>query len=67
MLGIFLGPLGLIANTVQLFTYDASQTHKTIHILKADGIYYPLMDKDKDRDDKDKDKDKYNDKDKNKN
>ena len=39
---LFLGPLGLTANTVQIFTCHASQTHMTIHIPKAHDTYYPL-------------------------
>ena len=34
--------LGPTANTVKLFTSDASQTHITIHIPKAHDTYYPL-------------------------
>ena len=39
---LFLGPLGQTAKTVQIFTSDASQTHITIHIPKAQDKYYPL-------------------------
>ena len=41
-LSLLLWPLGPTANTVKLFTSDASQTHITIHIPKAHDTYYPL-------------------------
>ena len=52
---LLLGPLGLRANNVHLFTSDASETHNTIHILKAHDTFYPLVtqfviDSDSDRD-----------------
>ena len=58
----FLGPLGLTAKTVQIFTSGASQTYITIIFrkLKTRTIHWrPRDDNDKDtRKDKDKDKDK---------
>ena len=40
---LLLGPLGLTANTVQIFTCHASQTHMTIHIPKAHDTYSYLI------------------------
>ena len=55
--------LGPTANTVKLFTSDASQTHTTIHIPKAHDTYYPLTPPwwqwQIQRHTKDKDKDKH--------
>ena len=34
--------LGPTANTVKLFTFEASQTHITVHIMKAHDTFYPL-------------------------
>ena len=61
---LFLGPLGLTAKTVQIFTSHASQTHITIHIPKAQDTYYPLTPPWRPRDDNDKDTRKDKDKDK---